>query len=201
MLLNSDRIKHAGRPAVVILAAGHSERMEKPKHSLRFSEDKSFLEHIVNVYQKYSVSSIILVVNEFYKNTVLDLDAPLKTVINLNPEFGRFHSIQLGLAKTANASVFIQNVDNPFVNPGLLMGLQDSLNDHDFVVPVFEGRGGHPILLSQQTAEAVVKDYNTENRFNEILKSFNRKDFLVYDPYVTVNINTVEDYKQYFSWT
>ena len=200
MLLNSDKLKNQARPSVVILAAGLSERMEKPKHGLMFSEDKTFLEHIISVYQKYSVSSIIIVLNESFKPSQIDFDNSVKTVINHNPEFGRFHSIQLGLKETKNAAVFIQNVDNPFVNPGLLMGLQDNLKDHDFVVPVFEGRGGHPIFLSRQTVESITKDYDKESHFNEVLKSFNRKDVVVNDPYVTVNINTSDDYQKYFSW-
>lgn len=199
MLLNSNRIKNEARPVVVLLAAGLSDRMGKPKHGLMFNEDQIFLEHIISVYQKYSVSSIILVVNEFFEATDFDFDNSVKTVINYNPEFGRFHSIQLGLKETKNSSVFIQNVDNPFVNPGLLMGLKDNLNDFDFVVPVFEGRGGHPIFLSQQTVESIIKDYKKDSRFNEVLESFNRKNILVNDPYVTVNINTLDDYQKYFS--
>jgi len=191
--------KETNRPAAMILAAGFSERMGKPKHQLRFSLDETFLEHIVKVYKRFVVSDLVVVVNDTAKVKLYEFLESVRVVINQNPEYGRFHSIQLGLKEIENKNVFIQNIDNPFVNAGLLLELYHAIHDADFVVPVHENRGGHPILLSSEITEKVKTDFNKSINFKDVLKSFIRKNVVVNDPYISVNINTPEDYQKYFS--
>lgn len=183
----------------IILAAGKSVRMKKPKHNLLFSESESFIDHIIYIYKRIGVAQIVLVVNESFNFDMLQNNESLKIVINNNLEHGRFYSIQLGLEEIMNMPVFIQNIDNPFVSPGLLMNLQNGLGKAEYVVPVYKGRAGHPVLLSPGIIESLVNDFKNNDRFDEALKSFNRKDLLVQDPYIGVNINTPEDYRKYFS--
>jgi len=183
----------------IILAAGQSIRMGKPKYNLNFSEEETFLDHIIHVYKRIGVAEIVLVVNESFDKESSINDESLQIVINKNLEFGRFYSIQLGLKETKNSFVFIQNIDNPFVNPGLLLNLQDGLEEADFTVPVYEEKGGHPVLLSQKMIEPLTNDFNQDDRFDDVLKFFKRRDVIVNDPYIGVNINTPEDYQKYFS--
>ncbi|MCD4697779.1 MAG: NTP transferase domain-containing protein [Bacteroidales bacterium] len=185
-------------PAVIILAAGNSERMGKPKHLLPFSEGENFLEHIIRVYQRFVVSDMVIVINDSAKIQDYQFDEFVKIIVNKNLEPGRFFSVQLGLKELNNTSVFIQNIDNPFVNAGLLIKLMEGLNDEDYAVPLYEGRGGHPVLLSQALIEPLINDFNHNSHFNKVLKSFKRKDVIVNDPYIGVNINTPEDYLKYF---
>ena len=136
------------QPAVIILAAGLSVRMGKHKCDLNFSEEETFLDHIIHVYKRFGVSKMVLVVNESFNLGDFQYDESLKIVINKNLKLGRFFPIQFGLQELKNSPVFIQNIDNPFVNAGLLMSLQNELDEAEFAVPVYEGRGGHPVLLS-----------------------------------------------------
>ena len=185
--------------AVIILVAGLSERMGRHKSDLNFSEEETFLDHIIHVYKRFGVSKMVLVVNESFNSGAFQSDESLKIVVNRKPEFGRFFSIQLGLRELNNSPVFIQNIDNPFVNAGLLMSLQNGLDEAEFAVPVYEGWGGHPVLLSSRIIESLKNDFQNNDRFDDVLKSFNRKDIIVNDPYTGININTPEDYQKYFS--
>lgn len=187
------------QPAVIILAAGLSERMGEQKYNLNFSEEETFLEHIIHVYRRFVVSEIMLVVNESTDLESFRNDESIKIVVNKNPEYGRFHSIQLGLKELKNTSVFVQNIDNPFVNPGLLINMHNRLEDGEFAVPVYKDRGGHPVLLSKEIIELLINNFRNNSRFDDVLKSFKRKDVIVNDPYIGVNINTPEDYLKYFS--
>ena len=187
------------QPAVIILAAGLSERMGEQKCNLNFSEEETFLEHIIHVYRRFVVSEIVLVVNKSFNSELYLNDESLKIIVNNNLEYGRFFSIQLGLRELENTSVFIQNIDNPFVNTGLLINLQSGLGDDEFAVPVYESRGGHPILLSTGIIPQVVTNYKSDSHLKSVLESFKRKDVIVNDPYIGVNINTPEDYQKYFS--
>ncbi|MCF8379564.1 MAG: NTP transferase domain-containing protein [Bacteroidales bacterium] len=192
-------IGNTTRPAVLILAAGLSKRMARPKHQLPFSLDETFLEHIIKVYLKFWVSQLILVVNspdDFHGYTD---EENIKIVVNDHPEYGRFHSIQLGLKEIQKVPVFIQNVDNPFVTPGLLMALEVGIEDDDYAVPVYNGKGGHPILLSQKIIRKVAGVFKKEDKLSGVLMNFVRKDVPMQDPYILVNINTEEDYLNYFS--
>ncbi len=138
-------------------------------------------------------------VNEFLDPGTISHDESIKVVINDKLEYGRFYSVQLGLKELKNSAVFIQNIDNPFVNTGLLMSLRKGIGLADFAVPVYEGKGGHPVLLSSEVIEQIVNGFKSTSHLNEVLKSFNRQDVFVNDPYIGVNINTPEDYQKYFS--
>lgn len=186
------------QPAVIILAAGMSERMGKQKCNLNFSEEETFLEHIIHIYRRFVVSELVLVVNESVELEAFQDDEKINIVLNDKIEYGRFYSVQLGLKELHNTSVFIQNIDNPFVNAGLLMSLQNGIGLADFAVPVYERKGGHPVLLSSDVIEPIVNGFKCTSHLNEVLKSFNRQDVFVNDPYIGVNINTPEDYQKYF---
>ena len=184
------------KPATIILAAGSSSRMGIPKHQLLFTEGETFLEHIIRVYERISSFPLVVVVNP--ESGIVEIPGT-HIVVNSYPGKGRFQSIKLGLAETKNKAVFIQNVDNPFINVGLLHQLVNQLGKADYAVPVYEGKGGHPVLLSAETAMKILSDYEIHNRFDEVLLNFKREDVAVGDPYIRVNINTKEDYLRYFS--
>ena len=176
------------QPAVIILAAGMSERMGNQKFELAFSEEETFLDHIIHIYRRFVVSDIIIVVNESFDQQTIAHDKSIKVVVNNKLEYGRFYSIQLGLKELKSSSIFIQNIDNPFVNTGLLMSLQKGIGLADFAVPVYEKKGGHPVLLSPDVIEPMVNSFKSTSHFNDVLKSFNRQDVFVHDPYIGVNI-------------
>ncbi len=167
------------QPGVILLAAGQSDRMGTPKHLLRFSESQTFIEHIVEVYQRFQVSKIVIVVNEkaqIFPEMFMDPKG-IQIVVNNKLEFGRFYSVQLGL-QSINGNCFIQNIDNPFVNLGLLINLNTELKGSDYCVPVYNNKGGHPILISEKIAKHIVRKCDKDSYLNDILKSFDRKNVM-----------------------
>jgi len=198
--LNNNLESKKQNTSVVILAAGDSERMGKPKHELLFSEGNTFLEHIVSVYQRFGVEELIIVTNDksqVFLEMFMQAEG-IKIVVNKNPQKGRFSSVQLGL-QNANNDVFIQNIDNPFVNVGLLIDLLLGLKNNDYIIPAYEGKGGHPVLISKNIKHKLVQIHKGEEKLNEVLKNYNRAEVQVKDPYIHVNVNTPSDYEKYFS--
>ena len=125
----------------------------------------------------------------------------VEMVINPNPEAGRFSSINAGLAVlTGTNPAFIQNVDNPFVNEALLRLLVHSLKEYDGVCPAFQHKGGHPLLLSEKLVNNL-KSMDNNLDFKQYLKGFDIHKQEVSDTAVLANINTVDEYKQWFSAT
>jgi len=114
------------KPGVLILAGGMSERMKHPKSWLPFNKSQSFLEKIVREYYNFGCNKIVVVINEKHCRSpwgdkIKELEKFVEIVKNYTPEKGKSHSIQLGLKHfTECAHLFIQNVDNPFIDKDLL---------------------------------------------------------------------------------
>ncbi len=191
------------KTSCVILAAGNSERMGQMKPFLRFNSSFTFLEKILHVYQSTVINKIIVVVNDDVYQQLQQIKysnlESCKFVINKNPEKGRFHSIKLGIKEAINDSlVFLQNVDNPFVDNKTLELLKSEICDAEYAIPVFEGNSGHPILLSAKVANAIIQNQKNNPNLRNVLKSFLRCEVKVNDPGILVNINTPEEYSQHF---
>jgi molybdenum cofactor cytidylyltransferase len=187
----------------VILAAGNSERMGQLKPFLRFNESLTFLERIVHIYQNQKIDKILVVVNDdvYQKLQKTNLVKPdsCKYVLNHNPEYGRFHSIKIGLKEVQSGSlVFLQNIDNPFVTEITIQSLINEIDDADYAVPVFDGNSGHPILVSPNVVNTILQTQDRRSNLRNILASFQRCEVRISDPGILVNINTPDDYHRYF---
>lgn len=109
------------------------------------------------------------------------------------------YSVMTGLERLAeNTDCFIQNVDNPFVTVDLLSSLLPYAHPEGYVVPVFKGKGGHPILLGAKVAKEIFNKEHGDLSLKEVLKNYKKIEMETQDEKVLVNINSKEDYKKYF---
>ena len=70
-----------------------------------------------------------------------------------------------------------------------------SIKNYDFAVPIFNNRGGHPVLLNKKPVEDIVSAQNTNQNFKIFLKKYRRINVPVNDENILVNINTQDDYR------
>ncbi len=190
-------------PSVILLAAGKSERMGFPKFTLRFNEQKTFLEEIVGQFTAFGCPEIVVVVNNEGEKLIeqTEMEFPDNTIIaiNPNPELGRFVSIKTGLGFLQNTDlVFLHNIDNPYINEDVLKRLFNNDDNADYYVPVHEDRGGHPILLTGKVVNKIRKCPKVDLSLKEYLKAYRKKVVDVNDPGIIININTLEDYRKVF---
>lgn len=184
----------------VILSAGLSSRMKKPKAFLPYNKQENFLQHIINVYLDSGIKKIRLVIHPSLES-LLTADIVSKTEISVNssPEKDRLYSLQLGLqCFSEDAPVFIQNVDNPFVNSTVLKEMLIYRIDEGYVVPSYLGHPGHPVLIGKPIIQAILECKNYTRSIKDLLHTFTRKMVTVFDPKILVNINTPEEYEKYF---
>ncbi len=177
--------------------------MGKPKPLLRFNEKQNFLERIVSVYGSAGIKEIVVVTNAEVLDRIRVSVSPSfkesRFVLNSQPELGRFYSIKLGLELVKkNTMVFLQNIDNPFITQEILADLKNQVGTSDYAVPEFEGRPGHPVLLSNKMVDALSALENYYFNFRDFLKLYKGKTVPANDPGIMVNINTPEDYSKYF---
>ncbi len=190
--------------SVIILAAGHSSRMNYPKSFLLFDNRRKFIEKIIDTYISSGIDDIILVINKSQEEKMRSIlsknysSHQIKMVVNQFPEKGRFYSIQQGLKNINNKICFIQNIDNPFISKLLLNEMMKELTASNYVVPSYQNKNGHPVLLSNDVVQYLLNlkrdDYNLRHELNHFLKTKINWE----DENILANINSWEEYQKYF---
>ena len=185
--------------SAIIPAAGNSGRMGCNKAFLQTREGLTFARHLVNFFELYGCKPVILVVNDQFCLTGFHGEN-MSTVINHEPEKGRSRSIHLGIQRVPQGrACFIQNIDNPFVEPGLIDRLAVPLTPDGYSVPVYDGHGGHPVLLGSKVVD-FLRHQTGSYDFREVLQLFNRVEIPFPDERILWNINTPDDYKEFINW-
>ena len=189
--------------AAVILAAGISARMKTPKALLGFKPGVTFLEKIASVYFQWGCSEIIAVANEAtagLMKKILSLPAHASIIVNDHLEYERFYSLKLGLEKVKEAEFcFFQNVDNPFIDEDILNAIYNCRSGDAFVSPVFEGQGGHPVLLNRKNMDFIRNYHINDANLKLVLNGLTCKKVELSDNKVLININSPEEYERIFS--
>jgi CTP:molybdopterin cytidylyltransferase MocA len=90
-------------------------------------------------------------------------------------------------------------VDQPFIDKKLLNVLARQVSRESYAAPVFEEKGGHPVLLGPEILPSILDCTDEHSTLMDILNLFPKKKVVTKDMHVCVNINTAAEYKKYFS--
>jgi molybdenum cofactor cytidylyltransferase len=139
--------------AAVILSAGASSRMGRPKALLPYREG-TFLEHLIQVtrHSRIGVTRVVLGAGTAEIRTIAKLD-PSMVVLNSNWEQGQLSSICEGIRSLAGIEtegIILCPVDHPLVSARLVGELIGQFygNAKSIVLPTYNGRRGHPVIFS-----------------------------------------------------
>jgi molybdenum cofactor cytidylyltransferase len=196
---NQSSMKPFRDTSAIILSAGNSMRMGGHKALLKFDSQRTFLQKITETYLLAGIEQVIVVVNsELFKliqESSLSLYEQVKLVINDKPGLGRFYSLQTGIKqlKPGN-SCFIQNIDNPFTSEALLRELIIHKDEADVILPTFQKKSGHPVLINPLVIREIYAGIDYEIRIDAFLKQFTEKRIETQDHRILLNINSKEDY-------
>jgi len=204
-LMNTSKEYEMSVWAAVILSAGKSSRMKQHKALLSFDAQKTFIRRIVDEYALAGCSLIIVVTNEEnYKPIMAECEMArnprIKFVINTHLEKERFYSVKLGMEGCIPYKCcFVQPCDSPFITAALLKKMVLLAEDDSYVVPVYQGRKGHPVLLGRNLMRGVSLAEDDAMNFKYFLSDFNSIHFETSESHVLDNINTIHDYNQHFN--
>ena len=138
------------RLASVILAAGQSVRLGRPKALLRISRGEAAWSRILQQHRACSLT-VRLVASEALGLQVRDAGLPDRfLVINREPEKGPLHSLQLALKELMRTSgILLHPVDHPLVSTATVLALKTrhSLRPDCILIPTANGKKGHPVVF------------------------------------------------------
>ena len=142
----------------VVIAAGGSTRMGRPKALLRVpggagQVERSFVARIVETARAGGVVECVVVLGPPHGELVeRELPGGVARAWNAAPERGMLSSIQVGVGALASPvdGTLVWPVDLPLVRGETVrrivqLGARDAI-----VVPVTQGRGGHPVWIGRE---------------------------------------------------
>lgn len=196
--------------AGLILAAGASSRMGSNKALLpwpprgpgQIASSDTFLSAAIRSLSQ--VADFVLVVagkNESELAPIVYAEGE-SLVVNPDPDRGQFSSLQAGLHEVLNRgwdAAIVTLVDRPPVRAGTIRSLRAAFLSAPMsvwsVIPEFEGKHGHPMVVGREMIEVFLQAPATATAREVEHKYQSRVQYLpVDDPYVAANINTAEDY-------
>lgn len=185
----------------IILAAGESRRMGKPKLLLPFGE-KTIIETVIQNAILSKVDEVLVVLGSSQDKIEQKIKKlPIKIIVNPHFSKGMLSSIQCGIQsipKNAQA-VLIMLGDQPSISSDIINKTIDSFKStkKGIILPVYKNKRGHPVLIDNKYRDEF-ENLNPDIGLRELIHN-NTEDIMEVElktPTINQNINDVDDYKR-----
>jgi molybdenum cofactor cytidylyltransferase len=157
----ADRSAGAAPPhrlAAVVPAAGQSRRFGSRK-LLADVDGVPMLERTLASLLQAAMDRVVVVVRDgdAFDAVPSLADARVTTIVNPDPARGMFSSIQIGLAAASGDIVLVLPADMPFVPASTVIAVvARAAETGAVVVPVHDGRNGHPIAIPRALCDRLL---------------------------------------------
>ncbi|HWH76233.1 MAG TPA: nucleotidyltransferase family protein [Candidatus Binatus sp.] len=141
--------------AAVVLSAGESNRMGRPKALLPI-DGQTFIERIVGALRESGLSRIVVVLGfnaEELRRKIGQL--PVEIVVNADYKLGQLSSLQAAVRMLEQDvkcdGMLVHLVDHPYIDPALVRVMLQKFTETGrlIIVPRHHGKRGHPVLFSR----------------------------------------------------
>lgn len=187
----------------IVLAAGESTRMGKPKPLLHFG-DRTFLEQIIAVLNAAHLDWITVVLGARAEAIVEAVDlSDAGVVINKDYRNGQLSSLVAGLDNTSaeTEAILLCLVDSPFITVDVVERVIATFRETraPIVIPTCAGKRGHPSLFARPVF-GQLRDAPLEEGARYVVRANQDKivEVEIGEEAVIVGINTPEDYRSHF---
>lgn len=179
----------------IVLAAGKSKRMGSNKLLLEIG-GKTILECLLDKLANYETIVVLGHCPEALKQIILDHGA--KPVYNPRYELGMTSSFQAGINSIEEdiEAIFLILSDTFGFSEDLLDRMLTKMEETGALIvsPVYEGKRGHPVLISNKLFPEFKRISSTETLKDILSKHENEHTFVNGDIWTTLDLDTPEDY-------
>lgn len=149
----------------VLLAAGRGRRMGALKQLLPWGTSDAPKTLIAAAFDALAPACdlvVVVVKGEDHAPIAESLRPRRFALVLVEPNQEMFESIRAGIVEAQrlqpNASLLLHPADQPVINPATIDALRRKARAHPgaAVMPEFEGRGGHPVLIPAGLLDAIV---------------------------------------------
>lgn len=189
--------------AAVLLAAGQSQRMGRPKMILPWKNGETIIVHVARVFVEAGADPVVIVTGadrELVEGALEGL--PIRFVHN--PDYsagGMLSSVQAGLASLTMPEIEAAAVapgDIPFLMPETVRALLERwrARPYPLLAPSYERRRGHPMLLARAEWPGVMAVERGKTMRDFFRARAEEIEYLVVDdPGVLADIDTPGEYE------
>ncbi len=185
--------------AAILLAAGRSKRMGAFKPLLPFG-NTTVIRSCIDNLRKANIEDIVVVVGhraEAVRQSLSDLK--LKFAVNQDPDSEMSASIACGVRElpSETQATLIALTDQPAIPPEVIRDLVSEWEaGNRLVIPVFEGRGGHPALVGLRWREELL-DLDPDRGLKAffVAHSSEVRRVPVNSPFIAEDMDTWDDYR------
>ena len=194
------------RTFAVIPAAGKSRRMGRPKLTLPLGT-QTVIEAVVTAVTKGGVEKLVVVVPPGGRELRALAEKAGAAVLELKSDTAEMrdtiehglHWLEQQFRPTTADGFLLLPADHPCVDPTIVQQIlraRDCVTEQSIIVPVFEGRRGHPVWLSWRHV-AVIRGLPKGLGLNSYLRQQTGKtlELPVSSPSILWDLDTPEDYE------
>lgn len=192
-------------PDGLVLAAGGSGRMGRPKALLEIAGE-TFLDHAIRVLREGGCRSVYVVAGDAPELHAIVAAQDARLVRNDDPASEQFTSVKLGMRALPadSAAVAVLPVDCPLVQSSTVqtLAVAAARTAKPVVLPMYNGVGGHPVILMRSFFDTVLGARNAEGLSGVIIAHGHKVELVtVMDAGILVDIDTPQEYERFIAGT
>lgn len=183
--------------AIIILAAGSSNRMRQPKGLLDW-KGLPLLEHQCVEALQSNLGPTLVVTGAHATAYARVIPAEVSMFTNPNWASGRVSSILFGMKTLPidTQGVLFLSIDQP-CSRSTLNAVASGLADHPIAIANFRAQRGHPVAFSRDVFPSINRIAEQNQGLRSVIENpiFKVSDVEIDDPSVLWNLNTLEAYE------
>ena len=182
----------------VVLAAGQSTRMERPK-PLLMAGSATFIERALKTLRRGGCRRIYVVANADATWTRDVSGDDVEVVVNQYADSEPIDSLRLVLDRVPNdtAALIVLPVDLPLVSEETATALVRSFRENPgpLILPFHNGVAGHPVVVGRELFRDILTRHLDEGLRTLIMEHARTlREVKVMDPGILIDIDTPDDY-------